>query len=103
MLLSACLRRERKIDWPTGSVVQISPNEPHTVIRFVSSSAKFGICTVVGLNGTLFEAKIGTFKFSKCVFFSFNIYTHDGENYKFSIDWDENGLQYSGERTWLVC
>ncbi len=29
-----------------------------TVIRFVSISAKFGICTVVGLNGTtLFEAK----------------------------------------------
>jgi hypothetical protein len=25
----------------------------HTVIRFVSISAKFGICTVVGLNGTL--------------------------------------------------
>ncbi len=28
-----------------------------TVIRFVSTSAKFGICTVVGLNGTLVEAK----------------------------------------------
>ncbi len=25
----------------------------HTVIRFVSTNAKFGICTVVGLNGTL--------------------------------------------------
>jgi hypothetical protein len=31
-----------------------------TVIRFVSNNAKFGICTVVGLNGTLIEAKIRT-------------------------------------------
>jgi len=29
-----------------------------TVIRFVSISDKFGICTVVGPNGTLVEAKI---------------------------------------------
>jgi hypothetical protein len=29
-----------------------------TVIRFVSISVKFGICNVVGLNGTLVEAKI---------------------------------------------
>jgi hypothetical protein len=35
----------------------------HTVIRFVSISAKFGICTVVGLNETLFEAKLGTFRY----------------------------------------
>jgi hypothetical protein len=34
----------------------------HTVIRFVSISAKyiFVICTVVGLNGTIVEAKIHT-------------------------------------------
>ena len=34
----------------------------HTVIRFVSNycSAKFGICLVVGQNGTLVEAKIHT-------------------------------------------
>jgi hypothetical protein len=32
----------------------------HTVIRFVSISAKFGICTIVGLNGTLVKAKIRT-------------------------------------------
>ncbi len=32
-----------------------------TVIRFVSTSAKFGICTVVGLNGTLVEDKMRTF------------------------------------------
>jgi len=30
----------------------------HTEICFVSISAKFDICTVVGLNGTLVEAKI---------------------------------------------
>ncbi len=30
----------------------------HTVIHFVSISAKFGICTVVGLNETLVETKI---------------------------------------------
>jgi hypothetical protein len=29
-----------------------------TVIRFISISAKFAICTVVDLNGTLVEAKI---------------------------------------------
>jgi hypothetical protein len=28
----------------------------HTVIRFVSISAKFGICSVAGLNGALVEA-----------------------------------------------
>jgi hypothetical protein len=32
--------------------------QPYTVIRFVSTSAKFGICTVVGLNGTLVEDKM---------------------------------------------
>ncbi len=32
----------------------------HTVIRFVSISAKFGICTVVSLNGTLVEDQIRT-------------------------------------------
>jgi hypothetical protein len=32
----------------------------HTVIRCVSISAKFVICTVVGLNGTIVEAKIHT-------------------------------------------
>jgi hypothetical protein len=34
----------------------------YTVNRFVSIIAKFGICTVVGLNGKLVEAKICTFK-----------------------------------------
>ncbi len=30
----------------------------YTVIRFISTRAKFGICTVVGLNGTLVKDKI---------------------------------------------
>jgi hypothetical protein len=46
----------------------------HTVIPFVSVGAKFAICTVVGLNGTLVETKIyahssvlsAYFNFSKC-------------------------------------
>jgi hypothetical protein len=32
----------------------------HTIIRFVSVSAKFGICAVVGLIGTFVDAKIRT-------------------------------------------
>ncbi len=40
----------------------------YTVIFFVSNRDKFGICTVVGLNVTLVEAKIRTFKCPKCVF-----------------------------------
>ncbi len=32
----------------------------HTVIRFVYASAKFGICTIVGLNGILVEDKMPT-------------------------------------------
>ncbi len=38
----------------------------HTVIRFVLISAKFGICTVIGLNGTLVETKIRRVKPPKC-------------------------------------
>ncbi len=30
----------------------------YTIIRFVSTSAKFSICTVMGLNGTLLEDKM---------------------------------------------
>jgi hypothetical protein len=43
-------------------------NGYHTVILFVKISGKFGICTVVGLNGTLVEDKIRTFMYPKCVF-----------------------------------
>ncbi len=38
-----------------------------TVIPFVSINAKFGICTVVGLNGTIVEAKIRTWNTRMCV------------------------------------
>jgi hypothetical protein len=40
----------------------------YTVIRSVSADAKFGICTVVGLNGTLVKAKIRTFTYPKYTF-----------------------------------
>ncbi len=41
----------------------------YTVTRFVSISAKFDICTVVGLNGTIAEIRTwGTL----CACFSFN-------------------------------
>jgi hypothetical protein len=35
-------------------------NYHHTAIRFGSIGAKFGICNVMGLDGTLVEAKIRT-------------------------------------------
>jgi hypothetical protein len=58
----------------------------YTVIFFVSNSDKFGICTVdVGVNVTVVEAKIRTFKCPKCVFFSFNK-THDSAYAKFSTN-----------------
>ncbi len=44
----------------------------YTVIRFVSITAKFDICTVVGLNGTLvikLKYANGTLE---CAYFSFN-------------------------------
>ncbi len=57
------------------------------VIHFVSITAKFGICTIVGLNGTLvdIEAKnaLGTLE---CAHFSFKKLTHDGANAKFSTN-----------------
>ncbi len=63
----------------------------YTVFRFVWVGAKFGTCTVVIVNETNFEAKMGTFTlesthfiFNKCPF-----YTHDGESAKFSTSRDE--------------
>ncbi len=59
-----------------------------TVIRFVSTSAKFGICIVVSVNGTLVENKLLRFK-CECAHFSFNkclIYTHDGASAKCSAN-----------------
>jgi hypothetical protein len=63
----------------------------HTVIRFVSTGAKFGICTVVSVNEALVNAKMCTFTFDS-THFMFNkcpIYTHDGTSAKFSTSWDE--------------
>ncbi len=37
---------------------RLEASQEYTVIRFVYiRSAKFGICTVVGINGTIFEAQ----------------------------------------------
>jgi hypothetical protein len=43
----------------------------HTVILFFPFSAKFGICAIVGLSGTLFEAKY-KLGILECAYFSFN-------------------------------
>jgi hypothetical protein len=63
--------------WEETFGVHCNPFRPaqnvlaHTVIRFVSIRAKFGISTVTGLNGTLVEAKIRKFKWPNA-YFSFN-------------------------------
>ncbi len=60
----------------------------YTVIRFVWVSAKIGICTVVSVNGTLVENKIGRFQ-GECAHFIFNkcpTYINDGASAKFSIN-----------------
>ncbi len=63
----------------------------HTVIRFVSTNAKFGTCTVVSVNGTLaedkmrrFEGERADFSFKKCP-----IETHDCASAKFSTNSQE--------------
>jgi hypothetical protein len=53
------------IDDPTNTGSQ---KQGYTVIRFVSISSKLGICTVLGLNGTLVENQIHTFN---CLTFVF--------------------------------
>ncbi len=63
----------------------------YTVIRFVLVSAKFGICTVVSINGAHVEYKMRGFK-GECAHFSFNkcsIYTRDGASAKFSTNSQE--------------
>jgi hypothetical protein len=60
----------------------------HTVIRFVWFSAKYGTCTVVSINGTLFEDKMRSFN-GECTNFSLNkclIYTHVSASAKFSTN-----------------
>ncbi len=53
-LFSMCILRFK-------NKVGIVKSFPCTVIQLVSTSAKFDICTIVGLNGTLVEAKMHTF------------------------------------------
>ncbi len=63
----------------------------YTVIRFLWVSAKFGICTVVSINGTVVEDKMRKFK-DECENFSFSkcpIYTDDGASAKFSTNSQE--------------
>jgi hypothetical protein len=61
----------------------------HTVVYFVSTSAKFGISTSAGLTGTRIEAKMRTFK---CP-----ILTHAGANAKFGTGVDE--MDYSAKQS----
>ncbi len=54
------------VGWFIGLVVPVQkifilPWLLYTVIHFISTSARFGICTVVGLNETLVEDKMRTF------------------------------------------
>ncbi len=71
----------------------------YTVIRFVWVSAKFGTCTVVSVNGTLFEAKMCTFTLES-THFIFNtcpIYTHNGASAKFSTNLHETDYSVGKE------
>ncbi len=61
----------------------------HTVVYFVSTSAKFGISTSAGLTRTCIEAKMRSFK---CP-----ILTHAGANATFGIGWDE--IDYSAKQS----
>jgi hypothetical protein len=47
-----------KADYNTGEGWGWCHPTSFTVIRFLSTNAKFGICTVVDLNGTLVEDKM---------------------------------------------
>jgi hypothetical protein len=69
-----------------------------TVIRFLGVSAKFSTCTVVSVNGILFEAEMCTFTlesthfvFNKCL-----IYNHDGASAKFSTNSHETDYSAVG-------
>jgi hypothetical protein len=46
----------------SGHLALTPPHDIDTVIRFVSIRDNFVICPIVGLNGTLVETKIRTFK-----------------------------------------
>ncbi len=77
-----------------------------TVIRLVWVSAKFGICTVVTVNGTLVEAKMCTFTLES-THFIFNqcpIYTHDGASAKFRTNSQETDNSVCGIKSsfWIT-
>ncbi len=81
----------------------------HTVIRSLWVSAKFGICTVESVNGTLIEDKMRRFK-DECTHFIFKkcpIYTYDGASAKFitnSHETDNSAEHFLGwENSWDVC
>jgi hypothetical protein len=80
----------------------------HTVIRFVSTDAKFGTCTVVSLNETLLKIKMRRFK-GECAHFSFNkcpIYTHDGASAKCSTNpqqTDDSAVAYKKNIIFLAA
>jgi hypothetical protein len=74
----------------------------HTVIRFVSVSAKFGTYTVVSVSGTLVESKMCTFTLESTHFF-FNkcpIYINDGATAQFSTNSHETDYSAVPERKW---
>ncbi len=67
---------ESNVIWDTGDHYSLDTVHAENIrrilcttlgIRFISISDKFGICTVVDLNGTLVEDKIRSCKCPKCV------------------------------------
>ncbi len=81
------------------SLEPINQPESYTIIRFVRVRAKFVICTVVSVNGTLVEDKMRIFKgeSAKFIFNKCPIYTRDGASAKFSTSSHEmdNSVRYS--------
>jgi hypothetical protein len=59
-------------------------------------SAKFGTCTVVSINGTIFEAKMCTFTLDSTHFIFNKCHTHDGANVKFITNSHETEYECGG-------
>jgi hypothetical protein len=71
-ITESCLLHYRHKNQEIGQ--QSSLNRAHSTVYSVSSplvQKKFGICTIVGLSGTLVDDKMRTFK-GECEHFSFN-------------------------------
>ncbi len=86
---------------PLSSQEKSANRPPHTVIRFVWVSDKFGTCTVVSVNGTFVEAKMCLFTLNS-THFIFNkcpVDTHDGANAKFSTNSHETDYSAGGSLT----